>query len=125
PQMVRENWQNLNGLWDYAITSKDVKNAPESYEGQILVPFPIESTLSGVEKSVSASQNLWYQRSFNVDRDDNQRVLLHFGAVDWETNVYVNGTHVGSHKGGYDPFSFDITEALNDSGEQELVVRVY
>lgn len=125
PQMVRENWKNLNGLWDYAITSKDVNHAPENFQAEILVPFPIESTLSGVGKSVSESQLLWYQRVFTIDNDDNQRVLLHFGAVDWETDVYVNGDHVGSHQGGYDPFSFDITKALNATGEQELLVRVY
>lgn len=123
PQMVRENWQNLNGLWDYAITDKS--ETPDEYTGQILVPFPIESTLSGVEKSVKADQLLWYQRKFSVSNEGNQRVLLHFGAVDWETTVYVNGTEVGSHKGGYDPFTFDITDALNSTGEQDLVVRVY
>lgn len=125
PQMERENWQNLNGLWQYAITDKAHTGAPTAYDGDILVPFPIESSLSSVGKSVSAEQLLWYQRTFSVERTNPDRVLLHFGAVDWETDVYINDTHVGKHKGGYDPFSFDITDALNADGHQSLVVRVY
>jgi len=124
PQMVRDSWQNLNGLWDYAITAKTQENAPESYQGEILVPFPIESDLSGVAKGVSASELLWYRRTVELQPSDN-RVLLHFGAVDWDATVYVNGTEVGSHRGCYDPFSFDITDALNDSGQQEIIVRVF
>ncbi len=125
PQMVRKDWQNLNGLWDYAITTKDAAQ-PIQWDGQILVPFPIESALSGVMKRVYETNQLWYRRTFEVPTKwRSQRVLLNFGAVDWETTVYVNGKEVGSHRGGYDGFSFDITEALKPSGEQEIVVAVW
>lgn len=125
PQLVRDHWQNLNGTWQYAITDKMQTSAPDTFAGNILVPFPIESALSGVGEGVTDEQLLWYQRTFTVTQDPEKRVLLHFGAVDWETDVFVNGEHVGSHQGGYDPFSFDITDALNDTDEQSLVVRVY
>lgn len=125
PQMVRKDWQNLNGLWDYAITIKDAPK-PASWDGQILVPFPIESALSGVMKRVFETNRLWYRRSFTIPRGwKGKNVLLNFGAVDWETTVYVNGKLVGLHRGGYDGFSLDITEALRSSGDQELVVAVW
>ncbi|MFO7973488.1 MAG: glycoside hydrolase family 2 TIM barrel-domain containing protein [Candidatus Hydrogenedentota bacterium] len=126
PQMTRESWQNLNGLWDYAITSHRDKHAPNAWEGRILVPFAIESALSGVKKAVLPDQKLWYRRTFTVPADwGDRRVLLHFGAVDWECTVYVNGKYCGRHQGGYDPFSFDITTALNPEGEQELIVAAW
>ena len=128
PQMVREDWQNLNGLWEYAITPKDA-GKPSEFEGEILVPFPIESALSGVMKRVGPDQRLWYRRSIELsDRarpGEGQRVLLHFGAVDWDTTVWVNGKEVGRHVGGYDPFTFDVTEALKGSGPQEIVVSAW
>lgn len=125
PQMERKDWLNLNGMWDYAICPRN-EAKPSQYEGQILVPFPIESALSGVMKPVSDQQRLWYHRSFTVpSKWKGQRVLLHFGAVDWETVVYVNGKEVGTHRGGYDGFSFDITDALIAGGTQELVVAVF
>ena len=125
PQMVRQAWLNLNGLWDYAIVDK-AASQPASWDGRILVPFPIESALSGVMKPVSERQRLWYHRAFQVPRGwKGQQVLLHFGAVDWEAVVYVNGKEVGSHTGGYDGFSFNITDALKPSGEQEIVVAVW
>lgn len=124
PLMTRDHWANLNGLWNYAITSKDGKQ-PETYDGEILVPFCIESSLSGVQKEVGADKALWYQRDFTVPKAwKGQRVLLHFGAVDWMADVWVNGIKVGSHTGGYVPFSFDITQALNGK-DNELVVRVW
>ncbi|QOV91961.1 glycoside hydrolase family 2 protein [Humisphaera borealis] len=126
PQMVRAKWQNLNGLWDYAIKPKDAQ-PPTAYDGKILVPFPVESALSGVGKSVGEGNKLWYRRSFAVPADwrtGGQRVLLNFGAVDWESVVYVNERKVGDHRGGYDPFSFDITDALTSDGEQRIVVEV-
>lgn len=124
PQLVRKDWQNLNGLWDYAITKKGDPR-PERGEGQILVPFAVESALSGVGKHVTKDQYLWYQREFRVPADwKGKRTLLHFGAVDWEATVFVNGKELGTHRGGNDPFSFDITDAL-EPGENELVVRVW
>ena len=125
PQVVREQWQNLNGLWDYAVVAKDAPR-PEQWDGQILVPFPLESALSGVMKRVSEDQRLWYHRRFEIPAAwRQQRVLLHFGAVDWQTTVWVNGQEVGAHTGGYDAFHFDITAALKPSGQQEVVLAVW
>lgn len=124
PQMRREKWTNLNGLWKYAITKADAK-APESFDGEILVPFPIESALSGVMKRVSPEQTLWYERTFEVPAGAREgRLLLHFGAVDWKATVYVNQKKVGEHTGGYDPFTIDITDALRDGDKQLLQVAV-
>lgn len=124
PQLVRGEWQNLNGLWDYAITEKDAK--PETYEGKILVPFAAESALSGVGRSVTEKDALWYSREFRVPRQwKGRRVMLNFGAVDWHAQVYVDGQLVGEHKGGYDPFSFDVTDYLAKGKTHNLTVRVY
>lgn len=124
PQMVREQWLSLNGLWEYALTSRTAEQ-PDSFGGEILVPFPIESALSGVQQRIDG-QLLWYRRTFAVPEEwTDQRLLLHFGAVDWRTTVWVNGAEVGSHAGGYDPFSFDISAALNTEDEQEIVVAVW
>ena len=121
PQMVRKDWANLNGLWQYAVRPK-IGATPDQWDGQILVPFPIESALSGVMKHVD---HLTYRRTFDVPRGwTGRRILLHFGAVDWAAGVYVNGKHLGDHKGGYDGFSFDITKALRSSGAQQIVVSV-
>jgi hypothetical protein len=124
PQMVRQNWQNLNGLWDYAIRPKDDKQ-PEKWDGKILVPFPVESTLSGVKKRVGDANRLWYRRTFKATITQNERLLLHFGAVDWHAIVWVNGKQVGEHRGGYDPFHFDITDSLLKAREEEIVVSVW
>jgi hypothetical protein len=111
PQLERDAWLNLNGLWDYAITAKDAKF--EKADGKILVPFAVESALSGVGKTVGKDKTLWYKTTFTVPKQWNgQRVLLHFEAVDWKTTVSVNGKKVGEHTGGYSPFYFDITDAL-------------
>ncbi len=128
PQMVRDAWKNLNGLWEYAIVAQD-KEQPAEFAGAILVPFPVESSLSGVKKRVGPENHLWYRRTFTVPCAwEGRRVLLHFGAVDWEARVWVNGTKVGSHTGGYTAFSFDITDALSEDapdGKQEIVVSAW
>jgi hypothetical protein len=125
PQIVRKNWLNLNGLWEYAIRPKD-EQRPRKFDGQILVPFPVESALSGVMKPVGEKSRLWYRRTFEIPRSwRGRRVLLHFGAVDWDTTAWVNGEELGSHRGGYDPFTFDITDALNDAGAQEVILGVW
>lgn len=124
PIMKRAAWHNLNGLWNYAVTPAG-SPSPESYDGEILVPFAIESALSGVGKRLGEENELWYRRTFSVPAAwDKQHVLLHFGAVDWRADVWVNDTKVGTHTGGFTPFSFDITRALKD-GANELTVRVW
>ena len=125
PQMVRDEWKNLNGVWNYAITPKDINQIPSEYEGKILVPFAIESALSGVGKDFTPEDKLWYETEFEVPKDwKGKRVILHFGAVDYSCSVYVNGIEIGSHKGSSDAFRFDITDALEESGDQKLVVSV-
>jgi beta-galactosidase/beta-glucuronidase len=124
PQMVRDHWQNLNGLWQYAVTGKNV-DAPAPYDGKILVPYPLESALSGVKKPLHPDQLLWYRRVFSLNlRKPGERVLLHFGAVDYQATIYINGQTVGEHTGGYQRFTFDITDALK-AGANEIVVKVY
>jgi beta-galactosidase/beta-glucuronidase len=123
PQMTRTEWVNLNGPWKYAITQKG-HDQPE-FESEILVPFPIESALSGVKKELLPDEWLWYRRSFQIPSTwSGKRILLHFGAVDWEASVWLNGVVVGSHQGGYTPFSFDITDQLVE-GNNQLVVSVW
>lgn len=125
PQLTRPEWTNLNGLWDYAIVPHQ-SSKPASFQGKTLVPFAVESALSGVGKTVGKEQDLWYKTTFTAPKNlKGKRLLLHFGAVDWEADVAVNGKSVGNHKGGYDPFTFDITDQLNKSGAQELTVRVW
>ena len=123
PQMVRGEWMNLNGLWNYGITESHA--VAFDSEGQILVPYPIESALSGVGKRVEKNQALWYEREFTLPKKwAGKDVLLNFGAVDWHAEVYVNDRCVGEHKGGYDPFSFNITPYLNKAGKQVIKVKV-
>ncbi len=121
PQMKRDSYLNLNGVWDYAITETDAP--PEKYEGEILVPFSPESELSGVNRSLAPSQTLWYHRIIRLPDGFNcGRILLHFGAVDQAAVVFINGTEVGSHVGGYTPFSIDISSVLQE--ENTIVVKV-
>lgn len=123
PQFVRERWLNLNGLWSYAITPKTAP-APSKFDGQMLVPYPVESSLSGVGKVLQPDQRLWQKRQFNVPADwKGERMLLHFGAVDYECMLWINGGLVGSHTGGFDAFSFDITPFLKE-GSNELLLAV-
>lgn len=123
PQMVRGEWQNLNGLWNYAILP--LGEQPAAWEGEILVPFAVESSLSGVGRRVGADRELWYERTFTVSpKWSGKRVLLHFGAVDWRADVWVNGVSVGIHTGGFTPFEFDITAVLKKGGNT-LRVRVW
>ncbi|BCM92601.1 beta-galactosidase [Abditibacteriota bacterium] len=124
PTLVRDQWQNLNGLWEYAISDKNAAR-PATFDGQILVPYPVESALSGVMKPLLPEQGLWYRRQFTIPTAwTRQKVLLHFGAVDWETEVFLNGKSLGSHRGGYDAFTLDLTNSLNPNGPNELVVSV-
>lgn len=124
PLMQRDRWMNLNGLWNYAITPEGSRRpAPE---GEILVPYPVESSLSGVGRRVGPDSVLWYERTFEVPAAwKGEDVLLHFGAVDWKCSVWVNDVLVGTHTGGYAPFSFNITPALRRNGANSLTVRVY
>jgi hypothetical protein len=123
PSLVREDWLNLNGPWDYAIRPEGA--GPGAYEGRIVVPFPVESSLSGVARPLAPTEVLWYRRRFALPPEwRGRRIVLHFGAVDWETRVALNGRAVGSHLGGFSPFSFDITRLLGWAGEEELVVEV-
>ena len=123
PQMVRERWASLNGLWNYAVVEAEDPQ-PRYWDGRILVPFCIESSLSGVGRRVFEKNALWYSTTFRVPRSwKKDRVLLNFEAVDWSAEVYVNGHLAGRHTGGYTSFSFDITPYLK-RGQQELVVKV-
>ncbi|MEO8110466.1 MAG: sugar-binding domain-containing protein [Ginsengibacter sp.] len=127
PLMQRNDWQNLNGLWQYSIVpvSGD-QSIPNVFQGNILVPFAVESALSGVGKTVGKDSILWYQTTINTpSKLKNKKVLLHFGAVDWRSEIYINGNKIASHEGGYDPFTIDITNALNKGSKQRLAVRVW
>ncbi|MDB5146244.1 MAG: beta-galactosidase, partial [Mucilaginibacter sp.] len=125
PQLVRGNWQNLNGLWNYAIVPK-AATGPAKYEGKILVPFAVESALSGVGKTVGKDSMLWYKTTISLNKTlKGKDVLLHFGAVDWRTEVFVNGKSAGIHEGGFDPFTFNITPYLKGGSKQEITVSVW
>jgi len=125
PLIQRPQWQNLNGLWDYAITPVG-KAKPNKMDGEILVPFAVESALSGVGRMVGDQNELWYRREFSVPSSwKGKNVMLNFGAVDWKCDVWVNDVKVGGHTGGFTPFSLDITRALKTKGDNTLVVRVW
>lgn len=123
PQLVRSNWMNLNGVWQFQPgATNDPVPTGQNLAGVILVPFPMESALSGVMQYYPFS---WYRQPFTVPAGwSGQRIILHFEAVNWQSQIYVNGQSVGIHTGGYDPFSYDITPYLN-GGTNELIVRVY
>ena len=125
PQLERTDWVNLNGEWEYAIKPKG-EVEPKSFDGNILVPFAVESSLSGVQKEVGDMNELWYKRTFSVPANwKNKDIVLNFGAVDWKADVFINDILIGSHQGGFTPFSFNITPYLNGKNNQKLVVRVW
>jgi len=125
PQMVRNEWKNLNGLWDYSITPVSAAK-PTSYQGKILVPYAIESALSGVKKSIGKDSILWYRTSFVLPSTmKGKNILLHFGAVDWKSDVYVDGDKVGTHQGGYDAFTFDITSSIKKVNQHSIELSVW
>lgn len=125
PLIERAQWTNLNGLWEYAVTPRGMAE-PASFDGQILVPFCIESSLSGVMKEVGDANELWYKREFTIPSNwKGKNIVLNFGAVDWKADVFVNDILIGSHKGGFTPFSFDITPFLGGKSKHKLVVRVW
>lgn len=125
PQLERTDWVNLNGEWEYAIKPKG-EVEPQAFDGNILVPFAIESSLSGVQKEVGDANELWYKRTFSVPANwKNKDIVLNFGAVDWKADVFINDVLIGSHQGGFTPFSFNITPYLNGKSNQKLVVRVW
>ena len=125
PAMRRTEWKSLNGRWHFTKSDKDASK-PEIFEKEIIVPFPVESALSGIYDAVSPEDKIWYKRTFFIpDSWSGRFVLLHFGASDWETTVYINGIEIGKHRGGYDPFSFDISPYLDERGVQELIVSVW
>lgn len=124
PDAKRDNWLNLNGLWDYTIT--DSETTPQNWDGKILVPYPVESALSGVKRRVTENDYLWYRRTFKIPRSwRKKQILLNFEASDWETTIYIDGQEAGKHKGGYDPFSININEYLNRKRNHDLLVRIW
>lgn len=125
PMLERKDWKNLNGMWQYAIRDRG-QAIPSSFDGDILVPFAVESALSGIGKRVGDNQELWYSTAFEVPANwRNKSVNLNFGAVDWLADVYINDVLIGSHQGGFTPFSFDITPYLTSGKKQQLMVRVW
>ena len=131
PQMVRDEWINLNGIWEIAVVP-DGGGRPSEYPDKVLVPFPVESSLSGLARTVAPGDRVWYRRFFSLPNrpamdgsgEEPHRWFLHFGGVDWEAEVFVDGSSLGTHRGGYDPFSFDVTRALGEGARHELVVAV-
>lgn len=124
PALERKEWKSLNGLWNYSITEKN-DSTPE-WQGKILVPYPVESALSGVRKKMTDSLSLWYQREFTVPNDwKGRQTILNFEASDWETTVWIDGKQAGKHCGGYDPFSMNITSLLSGKKKHEMLVRVW
>ncbi|HTL08909.1 MAG TPA: glycoside hydrolase family 2 TIM barrel-domain containing protein [Chitinophagaceae bacterium] len=126
PQLQRSNWKNLNGLWDYQLLPVSQETIPANYAGSILVPFAVESSLSGVGKRVGKDSVIWYHRRVALPSAfRGKKILLQFGAVDWQCDVFVNGQKAGTHKGGYDPFSFEITPLLTKKADQDIAIRVW
>ena len=131
PMMVRKEWQSLNGIWQFAFDDNNTGssagwNSGRDFQDRILVPFTFEAALSGIGKGKEIHERVWYRRMFTIPKNwDGRNIRLNFGAVDWEATIYVNGKQMGTHTGGYAPFSFDITDALKPGNTQEIVVAVY
>ncbi len=124
PQMERSDWMSMNGVYEYAIKDASV-DWVENFDGEIVVPFAVETMLSGVEKPLKPDQKLWYKKIFTIPENmKGKNILLNFGAVDWDCKVYINNELAGGHRGGYATFTIDITRLLKD-GENELVVSVF
>jgi len=124
PQFERTQWKNLNGLWDYAILRTN-EIQPKKFKGKILVPFSFESPLSGVGKNISPNHKMWYMKTFDLPKNwSGKKIIIHFEAVDYDSSVWVNDILLGSHKGGFDRFSFDITPYIKPNGRQKIVLSV-
>lgn len=124
PQFKRNQWKNLNGLWDYAVL-KNHQGQPQEFQGEILVPFSFEAPLSGVGKSITPNDKMWYKKTFSLPKDWKEKdVLLHFEAVDYQCSIWINDVLVGQHKGGFDRFSFNITPYLKTKGVQKIILAV-
>ncbi len=125
PQLIRQAWQNLNGRWHFTFSGKD-ESQPATFDREIIVPFAVESDLSGIGEQIGPDKKLWYKRTFYIPDDWSEKfILLHFGASDWETTVYINDVEIGKHRGGYDAFTFDISPYLDERGVQEIVISVW
>ena len=124
PQLERKDWINLNGLWSYSITGKNALK-PGNLDEKILVPFSLESSLSGVMKNLNEKEILWYYREFKIPENwKNKNILLHFNAVDWKCELFINDTKIGEHIGGYSEFYFDITNKLLE-GKNKILLKVF
>ncbi|MEC8636283.1 MAG: sugar-binding domain-containing protein [Bacteroidota bacterium] len=124
PQFERTQWKNLNGLWDYAILRTN-EIQPKKFQGKILVPFSFESPLSGVGKNISPNDKMWYMKTFDLPKNwSGKKIIIHFEAVDYDSSVWLNDILLGSHKGGFDRFSFDITPYIKPNGRQKIVLSV-
>jgi beta-galactosidase/beta-glucuronidase len=125
PTMERKDWLSLNGRWYFATSGKDA-GVPTDFRKIIIVPFPVESALSGISQTITRENKIWYKRTFFIPEEwSGKLVQLHFGGSDWETTVFINGKEIGKHRGGYDPFSFDISPYLDERGVQEIVISVW
>ena len=124
PQLERKQWLNLNGIWSYSITDINSQK-PDNFDGEILVPFSIESSLSGVMKSLNEKQILWYYKEFEIpDNWKDKNIIIHFNAVDWICELYINDNKIGKHSGGYSEFSFDITKNIKE-GKNKILLKVF
>lgn len=126
PQLVRKEWMNLNGLWDFTLTLGSNTGPAQRFNRKILVPFCVESALSGIKEQVTGFHEMKYRRFFTIPESwKDKRLLLHFEAVDYQSRLWIDGKYVGEHKGGYDAFQYDITDYLNSSGNHEINMVIW